>query len=215
MVAVDGIDGSGKSRFAVGLAAACAAQGLRAVVLHVDDFRRPVRFDGLDPAAEAAAYYERYYDFPALDDCLSAFLADAAGVRVPRFDGASGRIDGERDLSFDEASVAIIEGVFVLRARLLAGAPLVVLEVGREEARRRIVERDRARGRSEEEIARRIDRRYFPAHERYRAGLDPALGADVVIDNGDWAKPRVLRRETARFPAPIGAAFDLLLASAS
>ena len=179
-------------------------------MLHVDDFRRPARFDATDPGGEAVAYYDRYYDFPALDGCLGAFLSGASGVRVPRFDGARGEIDGERELRFDAAPLAIVEGVFVLRAPAARAAPLVALEVGAEEARRRILERDRAKGRSDDEIARRIDRRYFPAYARYRAAFDPAARADVLIDNGDWANPRVLRRETGRFPPAARAALLLL-----
>ena len=73
IVAVDGLDGSGKSQFAAALAAACAAGGVAATVLHVDDFRREIDFAGLDADAEAALYYERYFDLAALDGKLASF----------------------------------------------------------------------------------------------------------------------------------------------
>ena len=149
-IAVDGLDGSGKSRFAAALAEALAAAGRLAELLHVDDFRRPLDFAGLAPAEEAALYYDRYFDFPGVD----------ARWR-PR---SAGPADG---------AVAVLEGVMVLRAGLPAGTPLVVLEVSSEEARRRIVARDQAKGRTPAEIAGRIDRRYFPAQVRYRAAFDP------------------------------------------
>ena len=105
----------------------------------------------------------------------------------------------------------ILEGVMLLRAALPAGTPLIVLEVSAEEARRRILARDQAKGRTPEEIAGRIDRRYFPAQARYRAECDPLDGADVMIDNEDWAHPRVVRRSDLRFPPPIAAALDRVL----
>ena len=116
IVAVDGLDGSGKSQFAAALAAACAAGGVAATVLHVDDFRREIDFAGLDADAEAALYYERYFDLAALDGKLASFA----------------RAGGRRRL-------AIVEGVFTLRVpTVAAAAALVALTVSPDEARRRI-----------------------------------------------------------------------------
>jgi len=190
IVAVDGLDGSGKSRLAAALAADCAAGGLPATLLHVDDFRRDVDFTGLDAEAEAALYYERYYDLAALDAKLGAFRGGGAG-----------------------GGLAIVEGIFTLRVPAVgAVAALIVLTVSPDEARRRIVERDRAKGRSDEEIARRIARRYFPARARYRSESDPEARADAVIDNEDWRAPRLVRRTRGRFPPPIEQALDRLAA---
>ena len=188
VVAVDGLDGSGKSRFAASLAAALSADGQPASLLHVDDFRRPADFSELAPEAESALYYERYFDFAAVGDALSAWVQGPA-------DGA----------------VIIVEGVMLLRAALPSGTPLIVLEVSAAEARRRILARDQAKGRTPEEIAGRIDRRYFPAQARYRAACDPLALADIVIDNEDWAHPRLVRRGERRFAPPIAAALDRVL----
>ena len=187
-IAVDGLDGSGKSRFAAALAAALQAVGRPASLLHVDDFRRPTEFAGLGAAEESALYYDRYFDFAAVGQALEARARGAA-------DGA----------------VTILEGVMLLRAALPVGTPLVVLEVSADEARRRIVARDQAKGRTPAEIAGRIDRRYFPAQGRYRAAFDPLGRADLVVDNEDWTHPRVVRRNDGRFSAEVAAALDRLL----
>jgi len=182
IVAVDGLDGSGKSRFAALLADACVADGVSATMLHVDDFRSAIDFAGLDPAAEAALYYDKYFDLAALDARLAAFEAGSAG----------------------DAELAIVEGVLTLRVPTVAArAALIVLAVSPEEARRRIIARDRAKGRSDQEIAHRIDRRYFPAHQRYRAEYDPDARAAAVIDNEDWQRPRVVRTVPGGLPAPV------------
>jgi len=188
-IAVEGLDGSGKSQFAAALAAALAAAGRPAVLLHVDDFRRNLDFSGLGPAEETSLYYDRYFDFVAAGAALAAALA--------------GPPDG---------SIAVLEGVMVLRAALPAGTPLIVLEVSPDEARRRIVARDQAKGRTPAEIAGRIDRRYFPAHARYRAAFDPQSRADLVVDNEDWARPRLVRRRGAVLAPDVAAVLDRLLA---
>jgi uridine kinase len=192
VIAIDGLDGSGKSQLAAGLTQALAAAGQTAVVLHVDDFRRPAAFEAESQAdsdvRESTRYYDSYYDFAALDVTLRAFL------------------DGGHD-----GAVAILEGVFVLRASLPAETPLIVLEVSPDEARRRILARDRAKGRTVDEIVRRIERRYFPAQAHYRALFDPLARADVLVDNSDWTRPRVLRRSDRRFPPRIVPQLDRLL----
>jgi uridine kinase len=190
VVAVDGLDGSGKSRFAASVAAAVSAGGRPASLLHVDDFRRATDFSQLTPEAESAVYYERYFDFAAVGEALSAWVQDGA-------DGA----------------VIILEGVMLLRAALPPRTPLIVLEVSAAEARRRILARDQAKGRTPDEIAGRIDRRYFPAQARYRAACDPLGLADLVIDNEDWAHPHVVRRSDVRFAPEIAAALDRVLAA--
>ncbi len=184
ILAIDGLDGSGKSRFAGRLAEVLTARGQTATILHVDDFRRPLDFSRLEPAAEAALYYDRYYDFAALEAALAERARGAA--------------------------VTLVEGVMLLRARLPAEACLAVLEVSPAEARRRIQERDQAKGRSAEEVSRRIEQRYFPAQARYRREHDPLGRADLVVDNDDWRRPRVVRR-AGRLPPPVSEAVDAAL----
>lgn len=179
VIAVDGLDGSGKSRLAAVLAEVLTAGGRPATILHVDDHRRPLDFAGLDAAAEAALYYDDYFDFAAM----------AASVR-------------ERVASGTAGQVTIVEGVMLRRAELPPATWHVVLEVSPAEARRRIRARDQARGRSAEEVTRRIDRRYFPAQARYRAQHDPVGRAHAVIDNEDWRRPRLVRRAAA-WPADL------------
>ncbi|HVU53053.1 MAG TPA: hypothetical protein VHL80_20360 [Polyangia bacterium] len=203
LVVIDGLDGSGKSRFARALAAACEDEsGAPVFVFRVDDFRRPL--GALTPGAdEAAVYYERYYDFALLDDCLRRFLAGAPAASIPRFDASREVLDGEERLEFGDARVALVEGVFPLRARAAAEGALVLLEVSEGEARRRILARDMARGRSRDVVEHRMNNRYFPAQRAYRAAFDPVRRADVVVDNEHWERPRLLRRETSRLPRAV------------
>jgi hypothetical protein len=101
--------------------------------------------------------------------------------------------------------------VFPLRIPAVAAGFLVYLEASEPEARRRIIERDRAKQRTREETERRIDRRYFPSQERYRHEHAPRVRADVVIDNQTPATPRVLKRDLARLPAALRAIVDRVL----
>ncbi len=210
-MSIDGLDGSGKSRFARALAAACEAEDAAPVfIFRVDDFRRPLGAVA-DGAEEAAIYYERYYDFALLDDCLGRFLAGAAAVSIPRFDPARELVDGEQLLEFGEARLALLEGVFVLRARAAAQGAVVLLEVSEDEARRRILARDTARGRPRDVVEHRMNTRYFPAQRAYRAAFDPVRRADVVIDNERWESPRLLRHASGRLPRVVEKALAMVV----
>lgn len=200
LVSIDGLDGSGKSRFARALATACEAEGEAPVfVFRVDDFRRSLPTVPAG-AEEAAIYYDGYYDFALLDECLRAFLAGASGVSIPRFDPARELVEGAQELRFGESRLGVLEGVFVLRAKAAAAGALIVLEVTEEEARRRILTRDMARGRSRDIVEHRMNNRYFPAQRTYRAAFDPVRRADLLVDNERWDEPHLLRREAGRLP---------------
>ncbi|HEX4405479.1 MAG TPA: hypothetical protein VH560_11660 [Polyangia bacterium] len=203
LVCIDGIDGSGKSRFTSALAAACSAAGASSFVFHVDDFRRPlgaIVAGAFDVSDEASVYYDRYYDFALLDRCLLAFLDGAPGATIPRFDVKTETLLGTQQLTFGDARLAFLEGVFVLRAPTAAASSVIVLEVTEDEARRRILARDMARGRTRDVVEHRMNHRYFPAQRAYRAAFDPMRRADLVIDNERWDAPRVVRLTHGRLP---------------
>ena len=178
IVAIDGVDGSGKSR----LAAALAERSDRRRT--PGDHRARRRFSQA-PGAHGARSARG-------SGRLLRSLLRFRRRRAPRWRPPPRR-----------AGTAILEGVMLLRAGLPPDSWLLVLEVSAEEARRRILARDQAKGRSPEEVSRRIDCRYFPAQARYRAAHDPVGRAHAVIDNEDWRRPRLLRR-AADLPRPAG-----------
>jgi uridine kinase len=177
-VLVDGIDGSGKTGFAGRLAEAIRADGSPVALVHVDDFRRPVSWD--DPRGEAEVYWSDYFDLGG----LQAEVDDLA---------ASG-------------GTVLLEGIFTLRLPALARSPLIYLELDYEVAARRILARDVARGRTEEDVLHRIEERYFPAQRRYRAEYAPCERAATLIDSTDAAAMRLIRCDWSRLPFPVVAA---------
>ena len=226
IVTIDGIDGSGKSTFADGLAAGLAREGWATVTLRVDDFRRPLDWTAAagGPAAEADLYYDDYYDLDLLQSCLRAFLARVPRVTIPVFDPATERLDGVRELRLDGGgspavaggpggprAVAVVEGVFALRVPAAAAGLIVYIDVPGGEARRRLMVRDLARGRRREIIEHRLAARYLPAQARYQRLFDPAGRADVVVDNSRPGAPLCVRRALTRADADLRAALDRLL----
>ena len=209
LITVDGIDGSGKSTLARRLS---AALGPSAVLLGVDEFRRPVDW-GAGGRSELQVYYEDRYDLAALDACLRAFRAGGAGCRLPVFDSKTEQLSGEREVDFAGKRWAVVEGVFVARVPAVSDALTIFVDLPRALADERIQRRDEAAGRAPAEVRRRIDQRYFPANDRYLAECDPRTRAHVVVDTSDLQRPVVTRADWPDDPAwaPVRAALAAAL----
>ena len=201
IIAIDGIDGSGKTRFAARLEAACKTRSLPVELLRIDDFRCPV--DWQSAGDEVEVYYSRYYDLSAVDGCLSDFTAGAASHQVPTFDPISEAITGARTLEFADDEILILEGVFTLRVPAAQNATLIYLATSYDEARRRIMIRDMAKNRTAAEVERRIEQRYFPTQRRYHHDYDPRGRAHVVIDNENPAQPDASHVDLDALPATL------------
>ena len=198
VVAVDGIDGSGKSTFAGRLVTALAAAGHHPVLVRVDDFRRTLDWNSAD---EATLYYERYFDLEAMGAVVQAFATDAMTLELPGFDGISGQPLPLRQLPLEPEAILVIEGVFVRRIPF-GTIPVshIFLSAPGSVARERLVARDVARGRRRDDIERRLDRRYLPGQARYHSECDPRGRADLVVDNSDYAAPVLLSINTTPLP---------------
>jgi len=213
LIAIDGVDGSGKSMLADRLLGALAESGTPAVVLRVDDFRRPIAW-GQDARTEADVYYEDYYDLPLLDRAARAFLDGQPAFEIPVFDSRSERHQGRRAIPFGDGTLALVEGVFAQRVALVRErAAIVYIETSREEARRRILARDTARGRTAADVTHRIEERYFPAQDRYAREHDPLDHVDALIVHERVGAPELARADPRRLGGPLLAALRRVVGS--
>lgn len=177
-VFVDGIDGSGKSTLARALCGQLQRAGTPAFVLAVDDFRQPVDWSKPDDE-ETNIYYERYFDLASLDRCCEALAQGAQHVQLPTFH--EGKAVETRIVPVPAASLVVVEGVFTQRLKMASHAALIYVDVPWEEARRRILIRDQARGRTLDDVTHRIEARYFPAQRRYLEACAPTSRAHWVL----------------------------------
>jgi len=200
ILTIDGIDGSGKSVFCRQLFEALHVGGIETVSIRVDDFRRGAEWSSAG-IAEHDAYYDGYFDLAACEVVLSTFLVGASTVEVPVYDIGAERRVGSKRLALEGATVLVLEGVFPLRMPSAAAGTLIYLDTTEPEARRRILKRDLAKGRTEAEITRRMDQRYFPSQARYRSEYGPRDRAAIVIDNERLAERRGIKRDLGGLPS--------------
>lgn len=190
VVFVDGLDGSGKSTLAQGIRDRLAAAGLHPILLAIDDFRQPLDWTQT-AVAEATLYHDLYFNLPALDQVLARILAGARSVEVPVFNENADAMNRLQPVPADP--FVLVEGVFSQRLAMASAAALVFVDCSWDEARRRILARDQARGRSAEDVCHRIENRYFPAQRHYQESHAPRQRAHWIVDHEKQGAPYVQR----------------------
>jgi uridine kinase len=168
-VAVDGIDGAGKTWFADDVARVLTRRGFAVQRLSIDDFLAPtiVRY------ARGRRSPEGYWlDSHDLHRFVRAATTEPAGAP-------------------SEGAVLVADGIFLHRGELLDVWDLTVyLEVPFDVAFARMARRD---GRSPDPAAKE-NVRYSEGQRLYLAERDPATRAHLVVDNTDFANPTLVRR---------------------
>lgn len=192
-VAVDGVDGSGKSVLADELGALLRARGRSVVRASVDGFHNPRAVRYARGRTSPEGFYRDSYDLGALVRELLAPLGEGGSglYRSTVFDLTT---DVPAVALLEEAApgtLLILDGIFLHRQEL---APVwtwsVWLEVDRSVALARCVTRD---GAGSSDPAAAANRRYVDGQELYRADALPQERATHVIENTDLAAPRLLR----------------------
>jgi uridine kinase len=182
-VAIDGVDAAGKTTLADELAPHVGRLVARA---SVDGFHRPRAERG----DSSEAYYADAFDYAALRRELLEPLGPGGSrrYRAAVFDLAR---DEPLPVEWHVASpdaVLLCDGVFLHRPELEGCWDLTVfvaVDLG--------IAVERAIARDGEAMRERYARRYVPAQRRYLAEVRPEERADVVVDNTDPARPRLVR----------------------
>lgn len=188
LVAVDGGDGAGKSWFADDLARFLEERDRTVVRATVDDFHQPrAHRHALGRSGETV--WSRSFDYHALRRDLLDPWCNGAGSAYRRrhHDLAADACVDETPDGVPPHGVLVFDGVFAQREELRGCWDLVVwLEVADEERVRRMAGRDGAPA----DPAHPDQQRYLDAQRIYRAEVDPAGCADIVIDNTDPERPQ-------------------------
>lgn len=194
-VAVDGVDGAGKTTFADELAAVLRADGRHVLRASVDGFHRPAAQRYRRGRRSPEGFFHDAFDLDALRRVLLDPLGpDATGPRRVRTSVHDLTTDTDPGTPWREvpaATLLLVDGVFLHRDELVGTWDTSVwLEVPFAETYARMAVRD---GCPPDPLD--------PANARYRQGqllylaaCSPADRAALVVDNTDLDAPRVLSR---------------------
>lgn len=191
LVAVDGVDGSGKTVFADQLAALLRRSGCQVIRASADDFHRPRAERYRRGRGSALGFWLDSYDY----DRLRSQLLDPLRSTGP----ACYRL-AVHDLATDEPvnapwhvcppqAVFVLDGLFLHRQELRHYWDLsVYLDVPFAVTAARMALRDGTHPHPDHPTM----ARYVGGQRLYLAECNPRALADIVIDNADWDRPRLL-----------------------
>jgi uridine kinase len=193
-VAIDGVDGAGKTTLADALAPLVAAKGRPVIRASVDDFHNPQRVRYARGRYSPDGFYLDSYDY----DSFRRLLLEPLGP------GGSGQYSAKRfDLAHDRpfdldpqhappTAALIVDGIFLHRPELRSCWDLsIFLKVDFDVS----LPRGAARGPNFDAIdpASPPHQRYVGGQRRYIAECDPEQQADIVIDYNDLHAPVILK----------------------
>ncbi len=191
LVAVDGVDGAGKSVFADELAGTLRERGRQVIRASVDGFQTPRAVRHRRGRRSPEGYWLDSFDYPRL----------RTDLLEPLRPGGSGRYrTASHDLATDEAldlpwrqppagAVLVLDGVFLHRDALRDRWDLsIYLDVPFPVSAARMAARDGSPADPDHPAL----ARYVQAQQLYYEQCQPRLRASLVIDNTDLDNPHLL-----------------------
>lgn len=201
-VAVDGLTAAGKTSFGHELAAALRALGRPTLRACFDDFKKPWR-DAIDRGYDRTSgegYYRNAPDFVTAVELLlePAGPGGSGVVALCGHDPLTGEDHRAVTVQAPADAVLIVDSVFAFRPEYdRYWHARIWLDIDPALSLTRGVDRDTdLEGRAEAESLHRD--RYGAAERIYLAEVDPVARADVVIDNTDFAAPRIVADRRVR-----------------
>ena len=193
-VAIDGIDGAGKTWLADELVEPLRALGRPVIRESIDGFHRPRSERYRRGEASPEGYYRDSFDNAALTSALLEPLGPNGDrrYRTALFDYRSDGTVSQSVRTADQRAVLLFDGVFLLRPELAQLWDFkVFLKTSFASALERVITRDASMFGSRHAARDRYLTRYQPGQRLYLAESMPEQSADVVIINDDLSRPRL------------------------
>jgi uridine kinase len=192
-VAIDGVDGAGKTTFADELGSSVSALGRPVIRASVDGFHNPrvVRYQRGRHSPEG--YFEDSYNYAALRKYLLDPLSPGGcqRYRPAFFDHVTDDPVPVVEVEALPPSILLIDGIFLHRPELLAYWDVsIFLRTNFAVSVARCASRDG----SSPDPAAPSNRRYVEGQRLYLQGCQPEAKATVVIDYNDLSAPTILSR---------------------
>ena len=194
-VAIDGCSAAGKTTIADELAEVVRTRTTRSVIrVSIDFFKRAVDQRTKYPPGTPESYYFEMFDIPAIRDELLAPLGPGGNrhyrMEVMDMRGHTPINSGVRVAPED--AILVADGGFLQKPQLCPLWDLrIYIDVDFADVLRRGAARDQAWMDSAEQAAERYRTYYIPGEQRYVAEVRPAELADIVVDNRNFASPRI------------------------
>ena len=184
VVAIDGIDGAGKTHFANDLAVVLTATGRSVFRASIDDFHRSQAERHARGADSPDGFYRDSFDYSTFRRVLlEPFrMGGSTAFVTAAFDHARDLPVQSKWRTGPKDAILVLDGIFLNRPEL-AGLwnYSVWLDVPRDIAEQRMLDRDGPTENTE---------RYRGGQDLYLSEVNPRATASSMIDNSDFDHPR-------------------------
>lgn len=193
IIGINGIDTSGKTIFALGLFDYLKRLGRKATIIHIDDFHNPGEIRSLGPN-EVDAYLENAFNFKFLETEILQPIKQGLDIdkTLILLNLETDTYSLKRHFTIDSETIVIVEGVLLYRPPIDRYFDVrIFLDIPFDEVFYRASVRDvPVSGAS---ILERYRTKYLPAQKRYLDDYHPKERCHFVIDNTDYASPKVVK----------------------
>lgn len=193
ILAIDGVDGSGKTSFTAKLAAEIHHRPV--VTIHVDDFLNPAPARHARGRHSPEGFWKDTYNYPALHQYVLTPLSPRGnGWYSPAsYDPVTDQPAQAAFLQAPPEALVLVEGMFLHRDELVASWDAsVFLDVPFTVTAARMATRNGTNSDPEHPTM----RRYVQGQRLYFEAACPWDRATFVIDNSNFAAPKVIRPVT-------------------
>ena len=193
-VAIDGVDGAGKTVLADALAPLVIAKNRPIIRASVDDFHHPRAIRYARGKYSPDGFFMDSYDYPAFRRLLLEPLSPAgSGNYIAKyFDHRTDRFVLPQPQQAPPTAALIVDGIFLHRPELRECWDLsIFLHVDFAVSRARNAARDGTAEALDPDTP--YSRRYNGGQRRYLRECAPAEQADIVIDYNDLDAPKALK----------------------
>jgi uridine kinase len=190
-VAIDGVDGAGKTTFADELAEVLEASGRGVIRTSVDGFHHPASVRYRLGRGSPEGFYRDSYDYGALKKVLLDPLSPGGSgrYRTAVHDVAAERPVTVPERQAEPGAVLLLDGIFLHRPELRNYWDVSVwLEVPFEVS----IPRGAGRGTGSPDLHAASNRRYVEGQKLYLLEATPQRHATLVIDNNDLGAPLIV-----------------------
>lgn len=190
LVAIDGVDGSGKTSFAENLT--FEIQNRPVILIHADDFLNPSPVRHAKGRNSPEGFWENTYNYAALNDQLLAPLGPKGdGWYSPAsYDSVTDQMKQAEVVRAPSDALVVVEGMFLHRDEVTAyWDASVFLHVPFTVTAARMAVRNGSNPDPEHPTM----RRYIGGQRLYFDAARPWERATIVVENSDFTSPRTIR----------------------
>ncbi len=198
-IAINGIEGTGKTVFAEKLTEYLNSEKLNAIQVSIDGFHfnKEVRYkQGRD---SAKGYYEDSYDELAfVEKVLKSSQSEFPNYTIATHDLETDEYLNLEPKYLENDTVLITDGAYLFKPNYKNHWDLkIYLKTSFETAMKRGIERDKNSLGGIEQTKEKYQKRYHKSSKMYLTENEPEKIADIIIDNTDFNNLKIIKNTTA------------------